>query len=253
MITKRTLGWTAASLAAAGLLYAERDGLRSLLPTPTAPRIRTTYRYFAQVYNPAAWLMLFGQERPIRRRVVELAGLKPGDVVLDLACGTGANFPFILSHIGSTGKLIGLDYTPEMLHYAQEQIRSAGWSNVTLLRGDAAQLSLQQIAAVVPAATQGVDAVISTFAFCVIPGWEQALTRAVDVLKPGGRLVVGDVKLSKRPVMRPFNLVADLLGGAAAGDLGRRPWQRFPDLLGDVTFEERFFGFFYVASGCKQI
>ena len=252
MNTKRTLGWTAASLAAASLLYIERDGIRSRLPAPTEPRVRTTYRYFAHVYNAVANLFLFGQEGSTRRRVVALADLQPGDIVLDLACGTGRNFPYILDRIGSEGWLIGFDYTPEMLQTAQQTVDAQGWRNVTLLQGDAAQLSREQISAALPESSEGVDAVISTFAFCVIPGWEEALQRAANLLKPGARLVVGDVKLSQRPTMRPFNLLADLVGGVAAGDLGRQPWLRFGSLLGDVTFEDRFFGFFYVASGRKQ-
>jgi SAM-dependent methyltransferase len=139
-----------------------------------------------------------------------------------------------------------------MLQHAKQTVDAQGWRNATLVQGDATRLSREQIPATVAEGGDGVDAVISTFALCVIPGWEEALSRAVDVLKPGGRLVVGDVKLSERPLLGSFNLLADLMGGVAADDLGRGPWLHFPDLLADVHFEDCFFGFFYVVSGRKR-
>jgi demethylmenaquinone methyltransferase/2-methoxy-6-polyprenyl-1,4-benzoquinol methylase len=251
MKLKRAWLATGIVLVASSLLYSKRDGIHSLLPEPTYPRVRSTYRYFASLYNQLVNLFVFGQERPIRCRVAELANLHPGDTVLDLACGTGRNFPYLLERVGPTGRVIGLDYTPEMLAEARRTVEQEAWRNVELILGDAAQLSIDQLAAVAPETSDGVDAVISTFAMSVIPEWEAAIRRAIQILKPGGRMVLGGVKFSTGGIGRPFNWLADLLGGIAAADLGRRPWELLSQLLEDVTYEERFFGFFYIASGRK--
>jgi SAM-dependent methyltransferase len=69
----------------------------------------------------------------VRRRAVEALELKPGDVVLDIACGTGLNFGALSSGVGADGRVIGVDISPEMLEIAQGRIDSAGWTNVELV------------------------------------------------------------------------------------------------------------------------
>ena len=201
--------------------------------------IGRTYRLWARPYQWFVPFYLLGNERRLRRKVVSALHLQPGQSVLDVGCGTGRNFPYIMERIGPDGHLIGLDYTPAMLHEAQRLVRCRGWNNVALIRGDAAELSLQH----------EVDAALSTLAMSVIPDYRQALQRMVASVRPGGRVTIADARRSERSYARPFNFVADLLGWGAAADVARRPWETLRGLVDETSYEDFFLGFFYVAAG----
>jgi demethylmenaquinone methyltransferase/2-methoxy-6-polyprenyl-1,4-benzoquinol methylase len=89
------------------------------------------YRNYSRTYdreqkrNPGA--------EAARRRVIERLALQPGDVALDVGCGTGLNFEAIESAIGPQGRIIGIDLSPDMLAQARERIDEHGWTNVTLI------------------------------------------------------------------------------------------------------------------------
>jgi ubiquinone/menaquinone biosynthesis C-methylase UbiE len=68
-----------------------------------------------------------------RRRIVERLPLRRGDVVLDVGCGTGLCFPFLLERVGPAGTVVGVDASPEMLQIAAERASTHGWRNVELI------------------------------------------------------------------------------------------------------------------------
>jgi ubiquinone/menaquinone biosynthesis C-methylase UbiE len=201
--------------------------------------IERTYQNWAKVYEWLTPLYLLGNEERLRRESIASLDLRPGQTVLDIGCGTGRNFPPILEMIGTTGKLIGVDYTPDMLARARERVEREGWKNVELVREDAARIDLGRT----------FDAALSTLAISVIPDYRGALDRMRAHLKSGGRLAIGDAKRSVRWYGRPFNWVADLLGTGAAGLMARRPWEPLEEMLNDFHYDEWFMGFFYVAGG----
>lgn len=201
--------------------------------------VERTYQNWAKVYE---WLTpgyLLGNEKRLRRETIGCLHLQPGQTVLDIACGTGRNFPLILEKIGPNGKLVGVDYTLAMLARAQERVERQGWENVELIQADAARIDLQR----------KFDATLCTLAIGVIPDYRGALDRMVAHVKSGGRLAIGDAKRSSRWYGRPFNWLADLLGYGAAEDISRRPWESLREMLADFHYEEWFSGFFYVAAG----
>jgi len=65
-------------------------------------------------------LYLLGNEKRLRQETIGSLNLQPGQTVLDIACGTGRNFPLILEKIGPTGRLVGVDYTDAMLARARK-------------------------------------------------------------------------------------------------------------------------------------
>lgn len=87
-------------------------------------------------------IYLLGNEKRLRRETIGSLHLQPGQTVLDVACGTGRNFPLILEKIGPTGKLVGVDYTSDMLVRAKERVEREGWKNVELIQADAARIEL---------------------------------------------------------------------------------------------------------------
>lgn len=200
------------------------------------------YRLWARPYQWLVPYYLLGNEGRLRRKVVEALHLQPGQRVVDVGCGTGRNFPTVMERIGPQGLLIGLDYTPAMLHEAQQLVRRRGWGNVELIRGDAAELPLER-------GLGHVDAALSTLAMSVIPNYRRALQQMVSSVRPGGRVAIADARRSERSYARPFNFVADVLGWGAAADVSRRPWETLRGLLDDVSYEDFFLGFFYVAAG----
>jgi SAM-dependent methyltransferase len=76
-----------------------------------------------------------------RGRTIEQLGEVRGSMVLDVGCGTGNNWPLLLPRVGSSGHVIGVDYSTGMLEQARRQADRAGWSNVSLIEDDAAKIA----------------------------------------------------------------------------------------------------------------
>ncbi len=106
----------------------------------TKEEIVSIYRKRAKYYDFTANLYyLFGfREQAYRKKAVVALTLMPGDVVVEIGCGTGLNFHLLQNVIGPNGKIIGVDMTDEMLKQAQQRVEENGWSNVELVKSDAA-------------------------------------------------------------------------------------------------------------------
>lgn len=124
-----------------------------------------------------------------RREAVDGLCLKEGDTVLEIGCGTGANFPYLLDKIGTKGQIIGIDYTAAMLQQARKKIKQKGWKNIKLIQGDATQIDcLVKIK---------VDALISTYCLSILCDMEKTVLKALKLLKPDGRIAFLDVQRIK--------------------------------------------------------
>ena len=131
----------------------------------------------------------------IRHHAIRRLDLKPGESVLDLGCGTGLSFEMLQQGVGPQGRIIGVELSPEMLEIAQEKVERNGWENVTLIQGDAQTVE-------VPGP---LDAVLAFFVPEILIS-PPAVTRVIDALAPGGRLVNGGVKHAKGLLGPLFNL-----------------------------------------------
>ena len=159
-----------------------------------------------------------------RQRGIALLGLRPGDTVLDLGCGTGLNFALLVAAVGPTGTVIGLDRSANMLKVARSRVEENGWASVRLIEADATTFDPALVAADLPAAAYGhVDAVFSSYALSVIGNWPPAWKRMRALLKPGGRAGIVDMQL---PVGRGrlFSPLARLFASLGGADLTTRPW-----------------------------
>lgn len=200
-------------------------------------RVRRLYGLVAGIYDWRVGPFLRG-----RKQAIEALGPRPGDTVLDLACGTGLNFRHIVERVGIEGRVLGLDITRPMLKRARRRVARNRWHGVTLVEGDATNL---------PLAGGSCDAVLCSYAMAIIPDYRKAIEEAVRVLKPGGRLVLLEPKRGTALWARALTpLVA--LSGAGVVHLDRRAWEDLPALLEDVSWSERMGGLVYIASGTKR-
>ena len=104
--------------------------------------IRRRYDRLAPIYP--LFEILFALPWGIRARAVRRLELQSGDRVLEVGCGTGRNFPYLVPAVGRTGHVYGVGLSPGMLERAKKQCVRNKWENVTLLLRDAVEYSLPE-------------------------------------------------------------------------------------------------------------
>src|SRR6185369_791502 len=169
-------------LDGAARLYRDAAELEEQTVTQTdrpQERLIETYRKKAKHYDITSRLYPVPgyPQRAQRLRAVQALGLRPGDTVVDMACGTGLNFSLLEKVVGPGGRIVGVDLTDAMLARAQDRIKTNGWSNISLVQADAASFDF-------PAE---VDAILSTYALTQVPECAEVIAHGAAALSGGGR------------------------------------------------------------------
>jgi SAM-dependent methyltransferase len=143
-----------------------------------------------------------------------IAGLKPGEVVLDLGAGGGFDVFIAGRKVGPTGRAIGVDMTAEMLAKARRNAavyrENTGWDNVEFRLGEIEHL---------PVADASVDVVISNCVINLSPDKPQVWREIARVLKPGGRVAVSDLALLQPLPEKVVGMIEALIGCVAGAVL----------------------------------
>jgi ubiquinone/menaquinone biosynthesis C-methylase UbiE len=209
-----------------------------------------TYRKKAKRYDVTSRLYPVPgyPQREQRLRTVGALGLRAGDTVVDMACGTGLNFSLLEKVVGPGGRIVGVDLTDAMLARAQDRVEANGWRNVSLVQADAAGFDF-------PA---GVDGILSTYALTQVPECAEVIAHGAAALSGGGRWAVLDLKVPGNTpgwlaqlgtaTVRPFASIDQWIT--------RRPWEAIrvamQEELADFSWTELFFGTAFLAAGSRR-
>jgi len=152
---------------------------------------------------PSASNMGLGCGNPIA-----IAALKEGETILDLGSGGGFDCFLARKQVGETGRVIGVDMTPDMIALARKNAAQMGYANVDFRLGEIEHL---------PVADESVDAIISNCVINLSPDKAQVFSEMFRVLKPGGRISTSDVvAIAEIPqdLRDDFGMIASCIGGA---------------------------------------
>ncbi|MEW6743830.1 MAG: arsenite methyltransferase [Planctomycetota bacterium] len=133
--------------------------------------------------------------------------VREGEVVLDLGSGAGIDLLIAAKRVGPSGRVIGVDMTPEMIAKAREAIAAAGLAQVEVRQGLIEDL---------PVSSGSVDWVISNCVINLSPEKEKVFAEIARVLKPGGRMLVSDIVAQDLPadVLQSMELYCSCVAGA---------------------------------------
>ena len=153
-----------------------------------------------------------------------LVDFRSGQVVLDLGSGAGVDSFLAATKVGPTGRVIGVDMTPEMVSRARELARTSGRANVEFRLGEIEHL---------PVADASVDVVLSNCVINLVPDKAQVYREAFRVLRPGGQLAVADV-LATRPIPEEMRHDLERWSSCSSGALTR---EEVTERLASAGFE----------------
>jgi arsenite methyltransferase len=155
----------------------------------------------------------------------QYAGIKAGDTVLDLGSGAGNDCFVARNETGPDGRVIGVDFTPEMIAKANENARKLGYANVEFRQGDIEQL---------PLSAGMIDVVVSNCVLNLVPDKRKAFAEVRRVLKPGGHFSISDVVL-RGELPGKLREAAEMYAGCVSGAMQENDYL---GIIHDLGFEQ---------------
>jgi ubiquinone/menaquinone biosynthesis C-methylase UbiE len=179
--------------------------------------------------------------KPVRQKAVELLDLKVGDRVLDVGCGPGGSFPYLVHAVGQSGQVVGVEISPEISINARRRIAKNGWRNAQLIEAAAQDVHL----------TGRFDGLLM-FAAADVYASDKALENILPHLRENARVVAFGAKLSSNrlgSILNPFLRMLFKLSFATTPRPDYEPWRILAKRVEKLVVEEYFFGLMFLTSG----
>ena len=179
-----------------------------------------------------------GPTWPIRERTIAALGLRPGQKVLDVGCGTGLSLELLRKRVGDTGQVYGIDQSPDMVGHAHTRISRQGWGNVTVALTAAHQARLPE----------PVDAILFHYTHDILRS-PVAMRNLLSLANPGAAVAIAGIKYFPR-WLAPLNLWVYLKNAPYNGAPGglRAPWSLAARFLSDLRVTPTQYGMGYIAT-----
>ncbi len=207
--------------------------------TPTSSNLRSIekYRRKANIYDSTT-----GGTNTIRHRTIERLRLRPGQVVLDVGCGSGVSLALLRERVGSEGTVFGFDQSPEMLALARKKCLEKGWSNVQVQEGFAESVRFPK----------PLDAILFHYTHDIFQS-SLAVENILSQAAPGAHISIAGMK-NFAWWTGPFTLISFLKNYAWNGNpRGQwQPWRLIRPHLENYQWESTQWGMGYMASGTKR-
>jgi demethylmenaquinone methyltransferase/2-methoxy-6-polyprenyl-1,4-benzoquinol methylase len=179
--------------------------------------------------------------KPVRQKAVELLDLKEGDRVLDVGCGPGGSFPYLVRAVGQSGQVVGVEISAEISINARTRIKKNGWKNVEVIEAAAQDVHL----------TGRFDGLLM-FAAADVYASEKALDNLFPHLNDKARVAAFGAKLSCSRLGKIVNPLLRMLFNLSFSTTPRpdyEPWRILAKRVEKLTVEEYFFSLMFLVSG----
>jgi len=203
----------------------------------TPPYFRVMARLIRPFPNFDLWFI-----KSMRRKAVQLLELKPGNRVLDAGCGPGGSFRYLAEAVGASGRVTGIEISPEVAVNARNRISARSWTNVDVVVGNCESVPL----------TGKYDGMLFLGAPDCFAS-PKALDNLLPHLDENGHIAIFSAKLTHRPLMAWSNQFFRKSFARATFDstppLDFEPWKLMEQRIGALEVQEYFGGLFFLASG----
>jgi precorrin-6B methylase 2 len=198
------------------------------------------FRWLVHLIRPFPNFDLFFV-RELRQRAVHALQLGAGSRVLDVGCGPGGSFPYLVEAVGPSGEVVGVEISPEVSLNARRRIEANRWSNVQVVEGDAKTVQLNG----------AFDAMLLLGAPDAYASRE-AVDNLLRYMKDDARIVAFGAKLSHHPLGKLLNWLSRSLmklSFSSTPKLSYEPWCVLEKRLAEVQVQEYSFGCMFLAWG----
>ena len=208
--------------------------------TPQTPDLTPSYiRYVVRLIRPFPdfdWSFM----KPIRQKAVALLHLKRGDRVLDMGCGPGGSFPYLIDAVGPSGEVLGVEISTQITVNARARIRRNKWGNITVTEGAAQTVDLP-----------GIFDGLLMFAAPDIYASPEALANILPNLRENARVVVFGAQLSRHRLGKRLNPFLGMLFKLSFSTTPRpdhQPLRCLEMYVKDLEKHDYFLGLMFLAS-----